>query len=448
MFDFITQLDWWQPFTSPNGRSIMLVGAVTNVACALVGCYLVLRRMSLMGDAIAHSVLPGLVLALLFSGSMNILPLFIGAAAVGLLTTFLTQTLHQYGRVPADASMGVVYTSLFAIGVVLLKRYAGQLHFDVQCVFEGLLGFAGLYKFDFFGWELPMQMRTVGPVVLINLAAIFVFWKELKITSFDAQFSTLMGYSATLMHYFLMALVAVTTVASFEAVGSILVVAMLIAPPATAQLLCDRLGRMILVACVVAVLAAIVGYWFALPGIIAERGVAPAGAMAVAAGGMYGLAVLISPQYGIISKLVRNLQTALRILREDLLLMLYRVEEIDATKRLRPGEAVTAVGGGWLARWALAMLRRRGRVKVRDGRLHMTEDGRWRAARLVRGHRLWEAYLVKHLGLPADHVHAPADRVEHFINEPLRENLQKDLADAWQDPHGREIPSQTPLPRN
>ena len=147
--------------------------------------------------------------------------------------------------------------------------------------------------------------------------------------------------------------------------------------------------------------------------------------MAVVAGGMYGLAVLFAPQYGILSTLVRNLQTALRILREDLLLMLYRVEEIDATRRLRPGEAVAAVGGGWLARWALVMLRRRGRVEVRDGQLQMTDDGRWRAARLVRGHRLWEAYLVKHLGLPLDHVHAPADRVEHFINSRSANNCKE-----------------------
>ncbi len=163
--------------------------------------------------------------------------------------------------------------------------------------------------------------------------------------------------------------------------------------------------------------------------------------MAVVAGGMYGLAVLFAPQYGILSTLIRNLQTTLRILREDLLLMLYRVEELDSTKRMQPGEAVQAVGGGWLARWALAMLRRRGRVEIHNGRLHMTDDGRWRAARLVRGHRLWEAYLVKHLGLPADHVHAPADRVEHFIHKPLREELQKAVDDAATDPHGREIPS-------
>jgi Mn-dependent DtxR family transcriptional regulator len=120
--------------------------------------------------------------------------------------------------------------------------------------------------------------------------------------------------------------------------------------------------------------------------------------------------------------------------------MLYRVDEIDASKRLRPDEAVTAVGGGWLARWALAMLRRRGRVELRNGLLSMTDDGRWRAARLVRGHRLWEAYLVKHLGLPLDHVHAPADRLEHFTLDPLREQLQQATDNTATDPHGREIP--------
>jgi ABC-type Mn2+/Zn2+ transport system permease subunit len=436
MCPLIAELDWWQPFTSAVAGRIILVGALTNVACALVGCYLVLRRMSLMGDAIAHAVLPGLVLAFVFSGSMNILPLFLGAAAVGLLTTFLTQTLHQYGRVPTDASMGVVFTSFFALGVVLLKRYITGVHFDVACVYEGSLSQAALDTFQFAGWELPRQLRTVLPIVLLNLAVILVLWKEMKISAFDPELSSSMGFSATLLHYLLMALVAMTTVASFEAVGSILVVAMLIVPAATAQLLCDRLGRMVLIACVFAILSAVLGYWLAV-----RWNVSPAGAMSVVAGGMYGLTVLFAPQYGLLSTLIRNLQTTLRILREDLLLMLYRVEEIDATKRLRPGEAVAAVGGGLLARWALAMLRHRGRIELEGDRLLMTDDGRWRAARLVRGHRLWEAYLVKHLGLPPDHVHAPADRVEHFIGQPLRDELRKELEDAHQDPHGRTIPN-------
>jgi len=437
MSAILAQLDFLQSFASPVAQRIILVGAMTNIACALVGCYLVLRRMSLMGDAIAHAVLPGLVLAFVFSGSLNIVPLFIGAALIGLLTTFLTQTLHQYGRVPTDASMGVVFTSLFALGVVLLKTYVSKIHFDVDCVFEGLLYQAGLYTFEFAGLELPRQLQTVFPVVVINLAIIIVLWKELKLSAFDPALATSMGFSATLLHYLLMMMVAVTTVASFEVVGSILVIAMLIVPPATAQLLTNRLGPMLITACVFAILSAILGYWLA-----SERvwNVDPAGAMVVAAGSMYALAVLFSPQNGILSTLMRNLRTALRILREDLLSMLYRLEEIDATKRMRPDEAVAAVGGGTLARWALAMLRHRGRVELRDGRLYMTDDGRWRAARLVRGHRLWESYLVQNLGLPPDHVHAPADRVEHFIHQPLRDELQKELEDSQQDPHGRDIP--------
>lgn len=433
----LADIEWWEPLSSAVAVRIMFVGALTNVACALVGCFLVLRRMSLMGDAIAHAVLPGLVLALLLSGSMHIGPLFLGAAAIGLLTTFFTQTLHQYGRVPADASMGVVFTSLFAIGVVLLKRYGEGLHFDVSCVFEGILGRAALDTFEFAGWHLPRQAQTIGPVLIINVMTIALLWKELKVSAFDAALATAMGFSATLLHYLLMALVAVTTVASFEAVGSILVVAMLIVPAATAQLLCARLERMVLVACALAVATAVLGYWFAAhPRVNAS----PAGAMAVTAGLLYGLAVLFSPRNGMLSTFLRNLQTALRILREDLLLMLYRIEELDPSKRMRPAEAVKAVGDGWMARLALGMLRHRGRLELRDGYLHMTADGRRRAARLVRGHRLWEAYLVKHLGLPLDHVHAAADRVEHYIHEPLRDELQKAVDHAAHDPHGRQIP--------
>ncbi len=434
MHCLLAQFDLLEPFRSEIGQRIVLVGALTNVACALVGCYLVLRRMSLMGDAIAHAVLPGIVLAFVFSGSMNIVPLFVGAAVVGLLTTFLTQTLHQFGRVPTDAAMGAVFTSLFALGVVLLKWYISGVHFDVACVYEGSLIGVALDTEFVGGWEVPRQLLIVLPMVALNVVVMVLLWKEFKISAFDPGLATTMGYSATLLHYVLMALVAMTSVASFQAVGSILVVAMLIVPPATAQLLCDRLSRMVLLACVFAVLSAVGGYW------LAHRwDVSPAGAMAVFAGGMYGLTVLFAPQSGIVSAVKHNLETSLRILREDLLTMLYRTEELGG-RPLTAGNAIAAIGGGWLARWALGMLKWRGRVVAEGDGLHLTSDGRERAKRLVRGHRLWEAYLVKHLGLPLDHVHGPADRVEHFINQPLREELQRAVDDVQQDPHGRQIP--------
>jgi manganese/zinc/iron transport system permease protein len=158
---------------------------------------------------------------------------------------------------------------------------------------------------------------------------------------------------------------------------------------------------------------------------------------------MYAVAVLLAPKYGIVSTILRNFQTSIRILREDLLSMVYRDEELGGPP-LPAATAIAAVGGGWQAWWALGMLRRRGRLTLAIDGLHLTDDGRERAKRLVRGHRLWEAYLVKHLGLPLDHVHASADRVEHYLSEPLRDELQKAVDNPQQDPHGRAIPESKP----
>jgi len=416
----------------PSGTWIVLTGAATNVACALVGCFLVLRRMSMMGDALSHAVLPGLVVAFLLSGSTGIVPLFLGAAAVGLLTTYLTQTLHQYARVPSDASMGIVFTSMFAIGVVLVKKYVGGLHFDIACVYEGSLE---LVPFAEPIAGLPRPLFTTLVVLLVNLTVLIFLWKELKLSSFDANLATTMGFSATALHYLLMTLVAVTAVASFEAVGSILVVAMLIVPAATAHLLCDRLSIMLAISVVVGIAASILGYWAA-----DYWDTNIAGMMTVVVGVLYGLAVLFSPRYGICSTLVRNLQMSLRVFREDLLAMLYRVEELDAEKSLTAAEARTALGSGWQSRWAMAYLTRVGNIDRAGDQLQLTPQGRDVARKLVRSHRLWETYLVEHLGMPLDHVHEPAHRVEHFIDEKLRQELDSELKQKAQDPHGRKIP--------
>jgi manganese/zinc/iron transport system permease protein len=237
------------------------------------------------------------------------------------------------------------------------------------------------------------------------------------------------------MHYVLMGLVAITSTASFEAVGSILVVAMLIVPPAAAHLLADRLGPMMLFAVAIGVLAAVLGY---VMGVWFDTNLA--GMMTVAAAGLYFLAVLFSPRHGLVSTLLRNVQVATRVVREDLLAMLYRVEELGSQQRLAPGEARTAVGGGLLARLSLSELLRGGQVTAAGDRLDLTPAGREQARQLVRSHRLWEAYLHRYLGLPLDHIHEPAHRVEHFIDESMREQLQEKLEAAPTDPHGREIP--------
>jgi len=428
----------WFTNLDPNTQTafwIISIGAMTNTACALLGCYLVLRRMSMLGDALSHAVLPGLVVAFVLTGSLGIYTMFIGALAAGILTAVLVHWLHRGGGVPEDASMGVVFTALFALGVVLIKRYASAVDLDIDCVFSGVLDMVDLNTVRIGGFHVPRALVSIGPVLVLNVLLILLFWKELLLSSFDPGLATATGFSAGFFHYLLMVLVAMTTVASFEQVGSILVVAMLIAPGATAHLLTDRLGRMMWIAAGLAVASAVLGHFAAV-----YFNVNTAGTMAVVVGLFYLAAVLLAPRYGVLSVLVRNLQMSARVVREDLLGMLYRLEELGVERRLGRGEAIEAVGDGPLARLALRGLLRRGDVR-RDGHLlELTDRGREQAAGLVRAHRLWEAYLVEHLGLPPDHVHEPAMRTEHYLGAGLQDRVAAEVADTRTDPHGREIP--------
>lgn len=418
------------------------VGVVVNSACAILGCFLVLRRMSMLGDAISHAVLPGLVLAYLFAGRTSIMPLFAGAMATGILTALLVQTLNRFGGVAEDAALGIVFTSLFAIGVLLISNFASQVHIDVNCVLLGDLDTVPLLRTNWYGLQVP----RVFPRMLIALAAVVLFvalfWKELKIASFDPALATAMGLSAVLIHYLLMGMTAVVSVAAFEAVGSVISVAMLIVPAATAQLLTDRLNRMILLSIVIAVVSSVVGF------LLARTFKAnAAGMMGVAAGLQFAAAVVFAPRYGLLSKAWHALVLATRIAAEDLAALLYRADEIrpsGAVAGLTAGEMTETLGRGFVVRLALQRLRRRGWVQQPDGRRYtLSSTGRRKAESLVRTHRLWEAYLMEHFHLPLDHVHAPAERIEHFIGPELQQRLADSVAESALDPHGREIPKST-----
>src|SRR5262245_32865288 len=163
----------------------IVLGIVCNVTCALLGCYLVLRRMSLIGDAISHGVLPGIVLAYLLTDQLTGLPILLGAMLLGFLTAWLTQALASSGKVSEDAGMGIVFTALFALGVLLVTRYAGSAHLDVDCVLYGNLVTATLRKEPLLGVDAPLALRGASIALLLTVAFVVVFCKELKITSFD-----------------------------------------------------------------------------------------------------------------------------------------------------------------------------------------------------------------------------------------------------------------------
>lgn len=426
---------------------IVLVGLLSACSCALLGNYLVLRRLSLMGDAISHAVLPGLALAFILSESRSSWPMFAGAVVVGVLTALLTEVITRFGKVEHGAAMGVVFSVLFAIGLVLIRQAADHVDLDPGCV---LYGNIVQVPIDAIVDTVPDVVVNLAIVLLLNIAFIAVFYKELKISAFDPDLATSMGINATVMHYALMVLVAVTTVANFEAVGSILVIAMLIVPAAAAHLLTDRLGMMIAVSLLFAMASAVVGHVAAAfgPGVFGMDGSANTAAMmAVVAGlGLIG-AIIFAPENGVVARARNRLSLAVRIIRQDILGLLYRWQEHHGAQHgdMRCQDVLRAVGTGRVTKRALSLLLRRGAVEMERNQqgeklLRLTPAGLDRAASLVGGHRLWEAYLAKHFQLADDHLHAPAERMEHFISPELHEDLRDQLTDPSHDPHGRRIP--------
>lgn len=281
--------DWWT----------MAVCVAGSVACALVGCFLVLRRMSLLGDAISHAILPGLAAAFMLTGTRSAGAMLIGAMVVGVMTAVLSSWLGRISRVPEDSSMGVVFTTLFAIGVVMITMVASSVDLDPGCVLYGLAEFTALDTVRVMGVETPRALVWLGGMMVVNIALVTVFYKELKIVCFDPMLATTLGISAAAVHYGLMTLVAATVVASFEAVGSVLVVVMLVAPGATAHLLTDRLGRMLWLASFIAALTAVLGYVLAV-----KFNTSVAGMIATTGLGVFVLAAVGSPRYGVVGRVL------------------------------------------------------------------------------------------------------------------------------------------------
>lgn len=280
---------------------VILTGAACAVACAIPGCFLVLRGISLIGDAISHAVLPGIVIAFLLTNSLSAWPVVIGASAVGLVTVFLIETLTRTRRVKEDASIAVVFPALFALGVLLLVQYADYRDLDPDCVLHGEILHAPLMTMELFGATISRPLFVLSIAAAVNLVFALVFFKELKLSTFDAGLAAASGFSPILLHYLLTGVVSLTTVASFEAVGAILVVAFLIVPAAAAYLLTDRLGPMLVLAMAIGSTAAFLGYHLAV-----ALDASVAGSMTVAMGGLFLLVWLVAPREGVLGRFLRN----------------------------------------------------------------------------------------------------------------------------------------------
>ncbi len=268
----------------------ILTASLTAVACALLGCYLILRKMAMVSDAISHSVLPGILFAFFLTGSRDSVVMLIGAGILGLLTTVIIEFLHRKGNLQSDAAIGVTFTALFALGVILVSAFAGKIDLDTDCVLYGEIAYTPIDVWIVNKQNMgPRSVWIMSSVLLLTIIFISLSYKELLISSFDSAFANSLGMRTQIWHYLLVATVSLTTVAAFESVGAILVVALLICPAATAYLLTNKLRVMLVLSSFFGVLTAFFGYYLAL---VLDGSIA--GAMSTVAGILFIFAFIVS----------------------------------------------------------------------------------------------------------------------------------------------------------
>jgi manganese/zinc/iron transport system permease protein len=308
MNEFIPPFDlvrfFLEPWSTDSFSTTMwsgLMGFFVAASCGLIGNYLILRRMALVGDAISHSILPGIAVAFLFSNSRGTIPMMIGALAAGFFTTFIIEIIHRKTRVKQDAAIGIAFTTLFAIGVILISLFASRIDLDQECVLYGEIAFVNLSpdRVELFGKDLgPVPVVRMGILTVLTILGIWCFYKELLVSSFDPGLAVSLGINAALVHYSLMSWLSVVVVSAFESVGAILVIAMLILPGATGTLLSERLPVVMLWTVISSAISSFVGIHLAT-----WLNCSMAGAMVVVASGLFVLAWCVSPLDGLGRKL-------------------------------------------------------------------------------------------------------------------------------------------------
>jgi len=288
---------------------IQLIASLVAIACAIPGTFLVLRKMAMISDAISHSILPGIVIGFFITQDLNSPLLILLAALTGIITVVLVEYIQKTGLVKEDTAIGLVFPALFSIGVILIAKNANDVHLDVDAVLLGELAFAPFDRLVVAGVDIgPKSLWIIGTILLITITLLIAFFKELKVSTFDKGLAASLGFSPAIIHYGLMSVSSVTTVGAFDAVGAILVVALMIAPAATAYLLTTDLKKMLWLAIGFGVLSAISGYWFAhwLDASIA-------GSITTMLGLLFLVVYLFAPSKGVIAVMYREKQQQIEV---------------------------------------------------------------------------------------------------------------------------------------
>jgi ABC-type Mn2+/Zn2+ transport system permease subunit/Mn-dependent DtxR family transcriptional regulator len=418
-----------ETFSQPWAMRALLASAMVGVMCGILGCFIVLRNMALIGDALSHAILPGIVAAFMIFG-YSTLGFFAGSVIAGLLAAVFITWIQQKVATKNDAAIGIVFTAMFSAGVIGISWISKEqgVHLDLKdFLFGNVLGVSDedLYL-------------TMGITIYVIISVI-LFYRYLFISTFQPVIARTMGISTRLIHYFIMLLLSFSVVASLRSVGVILVVAMLITPASTALLISNRLKQVVAIAAMIGLLSAATGLILAI-----VFDTTPGPAMAIVATVIYLLTALFSPDKGLIFKQFRAKELKLRIRMEDILKQAFSLQK-NGSLNISQLLARMDIDKSQLKK-LLRILTKKGLVSVNDQSISLSETGLAEATRLIRAHRLWETYLVDQIGLKEEQIHEEAEKYEHLLTDEILDEVDKELGYPTRDPHGSPIPSGSRIP--
>ena len=353
---------------------IQIIAIIVAVACSLPGVFLVLRKMAMMSDAITHTILLGIVIAFFITNSLTSPLLIIGAALMGVFTVFLTEVLNSTKLVSEDSAIGIVFPLLFSIAIIIISKYAGSVHLDTDSVLLGELAFATFDRMKIFGIDIGAKaIYSMGIILAINILFISIFFKELKVVTFDPGLAAVLGFSPALIHYSLMTIVSITAVGAFESVGSILVIAFMIGPPVSAYLITDDLKWMIILSGIIGGINGVLGYQFA-----EMLDVSIAGSMALMTGLVFLLVFIFAPQRGIITIFRRRKFQKTDFAGKSLMFHIFN-HEGEENEAIESGLNTIQNHLHWNEQFLKSIIRQlkeEKRIYVKDDIIKLTDEGR------------------------------------------------------------------------
>ncbi len=412
-------------------RNVLLGSSILGATGGAIGSFALLRRQSLLGDALAHAALPGVCLAFLFTGAKEPMSLLVGALVAGVLGSLFILAVVRWSRVKEDSAIGIVLSVFYGAGILLLTH--------IQKLPEGNQSGLDKYLFGNASSLLAEDVQMMFVLSSVVLVVLGLFFKEFQVLTFDRGYASSIGMPVRTLEILLTCLLVVVVMVGLQTVGVVLMVATLITPPAAARQWTDRLGRMILV-------SALIGAGSGAVGAVASShvtGLSTGPAIVLTSSTVLAASLLFSPSRGILWSAIRYRQVADRIRRENLLKDLWIAGERsgDWTQRVsRPDlMGVRGQSSPQIEHFARRLTRER-LVEPLETGWRLTEAGRGAAEGVVRKHRLWELYLSRRLDLPPDHVHRDAEAMEHALSDEMLEHIEVALGHPTLDPHGRAIP--------